>query len=304
MNPTPIIQTRGLTYHYARGVNTLSNINLQVNRGDIYGFLGPNGSGKTTTLSLLLGLLKHQQGSIEMLGMELQNHRKKILIRTGSLIESPSLYGHLTARENLELYRLVYGVSQARVWDVLGIVGLQEVGQKKVKQFSLGMKQRLGIALALLPKPEILILDEPTNGLDPAGILELRALIKRLNQEESITFLISSHILSEVEKVVNRVGIIYQGQLRFQGSLDELHQLQQKQSRLMIRTANNMQAQAILHAFTPQLVDDELLIQYEDLGEVARVNKLLASHDMDVYMLQPQKQNLEQIFIDLTTQPV
>src|SRR5687767_305795 len=302
MNNSSIIKTTGLSYQYSKDVQTSSDINLNVEKGSIYGFLGPNGSGKTTTLSLLLGLLKNQQGNIEILGMDLLNHRKEILGRLGSLIESPSLYGHLTAKENLEVYREIYGVSKARLQEVLNIVGLSDAGKKTVKQFSLGMKQRLSIALSLLPKPELLILDEPTNGLDPAGILELRGLIKRLNKEEGITFLISSHILSEVEKMVNQIGIIYKGRMRFQGTLHELHRLQQKQSRLQVNTSDNLLALSLLQAYRPELLEDELQVSYTDMEQVAVINKLLLSHQLDVYQLNPIKQNLESLFMDLTNE--
>ncbi|HMK03409.1 MAG TPA: ATP-binding cassette domain-containing protein, partial [Ferruginibacter sp.] len=175
MEHTPVIQTSGLSYHYSRDVQTLYDINLRVERGSIYGFLGPNGSGKTTTLSLLLGLLNTQKGDIEIFGQHLHANREAILGKIGSLIETPSLYAHLTARENLEVYRNTYGATKARIGEVLEIVSLSDTGKKVVKKFSLGMKQRLSIALALLPNPELLILDEPSNGLDPAGIIELRA---------------------------------------------------------------------------------------------------------------------------------
>jgi ABC-type multidrug transport system ATPase subunit len=296
-----IIHTNQLFYDYTKGVSTLANINLEVNRGDIYGFLGPNGSGKTTTLSLLLGLLKNQRGTIEILGQDLRHHRKEVLRKVGSLIENPSLYSHLTAKENLQVYREVYGASQARLQEVLKIVGLNDCGNKTVKQFSLGMKQRLSLALALLPKPELLILDEPTNGLDPAGILELRSLIKKLSDEEGITFLISSHILSEVEKVVNRIGIIYKGEMRFQGSLDQLHRLQHKQSHVQLDTSDNLRAWAMLKKFNAELVEEDLLVPYTDIQQVAAINRLLVDNDLDVYDLHPRKQTLETIFIDLTT---
>jgi lantibiotic transport system ATP-binding protein len=296
-----IIHTDQLYYDYASGVNTLADIHLQVNRGDIYGFLGPNGSGKTTTLSLLLGLLKHQRGTIEILGKNLQHHRREILGKVGSLIENPSLYSHLTAKENLEVYREIYGASKARLHEVLKIAGLSDTGKKTVKQFSLGMKQRLSLALALLPKPELLILDEPTNGLDPAGILELRSLIKKLNEEEGITLLISSHILSEVEKMVNRIGIIYKGRMRFQGSLEKLHQLQQKQSLVQLDTSDNLRAWAVLSEFHAELREDELVVPYNDIQQVATMNRMLVDNDFDVYDLHPRKQTLETIFMNLTT---
>jgi lantibiotic transport system ATP-binding protein len=299
-----IISTDRLFYDYAKGVNTLANIDLKVNRGDIYGFLGPNGSGKTTTLSLLLGLLKNQRGTIEILGKDLQHHRKEILGKVGSLIESPSLYNHLTAKENLEIYREIYGASKARLLEVLKVVGLSDAGKKTVKQFSLGMRQRLSLALALLPQPELLMLDEPTNGLDPAGILELRSLIKRLNEQEGITFLISSHILSEVEKIVNRIGIIYKGRMRFQGSLTELHGLQKEQSLVQLDTSDNLRAWAVLKQFKAELLLDDLVVPYTDIKQVATINRMLVDNDLDVYNLHPRKQTLENIFINLTTDAV
>ena len=300
MNST-IIHTDNLCYQYSKGVDTLTGICIEINRGDIYGFLGPNGSGKTTTLSLLLGLLKNQQGTIEVLGKELNNHRKEVLRKVGSLIENPSLYNHLTAKENLEVYRQIYGASKGRLQDVLDSAGLNDSGKKTVKQFSLGMKQRLSLALALLPKPELLILDEPTNGLDPAGILELRSMIRRLNEEEGITFLISSHILSEVEKIVSRVGIIYKGRMKFQGSLQELHRLQQEQSLVQLHTSDNLRAYAVLRNYQAELRMDDLVVPYTDLQQVAAINRMLVDNDLEVYDLHPRRQTLENIFMNLTT---
>ena len=211
MNQSHIIKTSGLTYQYAAGIKTLSDIHLEVKKGSIYGFLGPNGSGKTTTISLLLGLLNNQEGEIEIFGKRLNSDRINILKKIGSLIETPSLYGHLNAKENLEIYRAVYDAPKKRIPEVLEIVGLKDTGKKLVKKFSLGMKQRLSIALALLPNPELLILDEPSNGLDPAGIIEFRELIKNLNRKYNMTILILSHLLGEVEKMVSHLGIIYKG---------------------------------------------------------------------------------------------
>jgi ABC-2 type transport system ATP-binding protein len=250
MNHT-IIKTTGLSYRYSKDVQTLFDIDLQVERGIIYGFLGPNGSGKTTTLSLLLGLLNNQQGRIEIFGKNITQHRIDVLRKIGSLIEVPSLYGHLTAKENLEVYRPVYGATRERIKKVLNIVGLEDTGKKTVKKFSLGMKQRLSIALALLPNPELLILDEPANGLDPNGIIALRQLIKELNKQYGMTIVISSHILSEVEKTVSHVGIIYKGKMLFQGSLQELHSLQQKDAKLFIKTSDNEAANTLLREYNP-----------------------------------------------------
>jgi ABC-2 type transport system ATP-binding protein len=296
-----VIKTTGLSYHYSKEIKTLSNINLQIERGSIYGFLGPNGSGKTTTLSLLLGLLNKQQGDIEIFGQHLHANRVNILKKIGSLIESPSLYGHLTAKENLEVYRPVYGAKKERIAEVLKIVGLSETGKKVVKKFSLGMKQRLSIALALLPNPELLILDEPSNGLDPSGIIELRQLIKSLNKDYGMTILISSHLLGEVEKMVSHVGIILKGEMLFQGSLSALHQFQQKGSRLMIKTSDNNAAFKLLHEHNAERVDGCLSVAYSDVAQVAAINRTLTAHNLDVYLLHPKENDLEQLFIDLTS---
>jgi lantibiotic transport system ATP-binding protein len=302
MAHVPVIKTEALSYQYSKEAQTLTNINLQVERGTIYGFLGPNGSGKTTTLSLLLGLLKQQGGRIELFGQPLQAARSAILKKTGSLIESPSLYGHLTAQENLEVYRPIYGVPRERIKEVLKIVGLEDTGRKAVKRFSLGMKQRLSIALALLPRPELLILDEPANGLDPSGIIELRELIKQLNKEYGMTILISSHILAEVEKMVTHLGIILKGRLLFQGSLQQLHRLQQNSSLLEIHTSDNETALQLLHPYRVQRSGELLSLPLDDVGQVAAINRMLIHNDLDVYLLQPKKADLEQIFMNLTTQ--
>jgi ABC-2 type transport system ATP-binding protein len=301
MDNSHVIKTTNLTYHYSKDVKTLSNINLQVEKGSIYGFLGPNGSGKTTTLSLLLGLLNKQQGDIEIFGQHLHSNRIAILKKIGSLIETPSLYGHLTAKENLEVYRPVYGVSKEKITEVLKVVGLEDTGKKTVKKFSLGMKQRLSIALALLPDPELLILDEPSNGLDPAGIIELRQLIRKLNKAFGMTILISSHLLAEVEKMVSHVGIIYKGEMLFQGPLVELNKLQQKSSKLFIKTSDNELALKVLQEYHPEREKEKLSIVYSDIKQVAAINRKLNQHDLDVFLLHPKENDLEQLFIDLTT---
>jgi lantibiotic transport system ATP-binding protein len=296
-----IIKTTALSYQYSGQALTLSGINLHVERGSIYGFLGPNGSGKTTTLSLILGLLNNQQGGIEIFGQHLHSNRIGILKKVGSLIESPSLYGHLTARENLEVYRVVYGATKTKCEEVLKTVGLTDTSKKTVKKFSLGMKQRLSIALALLPSPELLILDEPANGLDPAGIIELRELIKKLNKEYGMTILISSHLLGEVEKMVSHVGIIFKGKMLFQGSLSNLHLFQQKGSRLFINTSDNETAYKLLQDQHPQKETETISVAFHDISQVAVINRTLTQQGLDVYLLHPQKTDLEQLFIDLTS---
>jgi lantibiotic transport system ATP-binding protein len=247
--------------------------------------------------------LNKQEGEIEIFGKNIAHHRMDILKRIGSLIEVPSLYGHLTAVENLEIYRNVYGASRERIKEVLKTVGLTDTGKKTAKKFSLGMKQRLSIALALLPSPELLILDEPTNGLDPNGIIELRQLIRELNEKYGMTILISSHILSEVEKTVSHVGIIYKGKMLFQGPLSQLHSLQQKDAKLFIKTSDNDIAQSVLGRYQPERMLDTLAVRIDNIYEVAEINRTLTQNNLDVFLLHPKQNDLEQLFINLTTEP-
>ncbi len=297
-----VIKTRNLNFSFSKGVKTLDEVNLDIPEGSIYGFLGPNGAGKTTTLRLLLGLLRKQKGEINIFGKEFSANRIEILKRTGSLIEQPSLYGHLTAKENLEIYRRIFHCSRERVGDILKLVGLETTGRKKVKQFSLGMKQRLSIAVALLHRPELLLLDEPTNGLDPNGIIEVRELMKKMNREHGITVLVSSHILNEVERMASHVGIIHQGKILFQGTLPELQQMKTRQTSLEIETSNNEEAMNLLRQdFTVQRRSDRILIPYGGKQSAADINKKLVQHGLDVFLLQPQQSDLEQLFIDITS---
>jgi lantibiotic transport system ATP-binding protein len=303
MNAPPVIQTTDLTYAWSKGNPTIRGIDLLVEQGSIYGFLGANGSGKTTTLSLLLGLLSLQKGTIQLFGESLSGNRAGIFQRIGSLIENPSLYAHLTARENMEIFRRIYGATGERVSEVLQMVGLEDVGNKLVKRFSLGMKQRLAIAIALLPNPELLILDEPTNGLDPNGIIELRQLLKRLNKGYCMTILVSSHMLAEVEKIATHIGVISKGSLVFQGPVHELQQLQHKHAVVQLKTSDDERAYSLLQHYAPERTWNKLLIPYHSQEDLTAISRLLASHQLDVYMLQPKENNLEQLFIELTTNP-
>lgn len=297
-----VIKTSGLNYTFSNGFKTLNNVNLEVPKGSIYGFLGPNGAGKTTTLRLLLGLLKKQEGSIEVFGEDLATNRVSILQRLGSLIEQPSLYGHLTAKENLEIYRKLYQVSKQRVADVLQLVGLEDTGSKKAKQFSLGMKQRLSIAIALLHQPQLLILDEPTNGLDPNGIIETRELIKKLNTELGVTIIVSSHILAEIEKMATHVGIIHKGRFLFQGTLSELQQMKNKESQLQVATNNNDTALQLLQSqYKVERHNGHLVLPFTSKEVTAHINRTLVESGLEVHHLHAQQTNLEQLFIDLTS---
>ena len=215
------IEISGLTHRFGRNAPVLSEVDMTVPAGAIYGFLGPNGAGKTTTLRVILGLLRRQVGRVRVLGLSLDEHREAVLSKVGSSIETPSIYGSLTAAENLDVWRLVQGCDRLRIGPTLELVGLADTGQKRADQFSLGMKQRLSIAIALLHEPTLLILDEPTNGLDPHGIIEVRSMLRRLNRE-GITILVSSHLLAEIEKLVTHLGVIHRGRMVFEGTLAEL----------------------------------------------------------------------------------
>ena len=216
-----MIETKHLTKRYKKFV-AVENLSMNVRKGSIYGFLGPNGAGKSTTMKILLGLTKSTTGEFKIDGTCMPNQRMEILSKVGSLIEAPSYYANLTGKENLEIFRKILKLPLASVEEALALVGLSEFGDRLVKKYSLGMKQRLGLASALLGKPSILILDEPTNGLDPSGTHEMRKLIKELPAKLSCTVLISSHLLSEIELIADDVGIINHGKLLFEGSMDDL----------------------------------------------------------------------------------
>jgi len=296
------IETNNLTYRFSQNDIVLNDINLKVPQGSIYGFIGPNGAGKTTTLKLILGLFKKQDGSISIFNKKFEDNRIETLKKIGSLIEAPSLYSHLTAIENLKIWQKIYQCPPSRMYEVLEIVGLSETGNKKVGQFSLGMKQRLSIAIALLHSPKLLILDEPTNGLDPSGILEIRKLLSTLNIEQNITILISSHLLSEIEKIVTHIGIINKGSLLFQGTLDELHIEQNQTSKILIETNNNDLTCEILKSnnLIPTLTNNVVYISNINKKLIANITSQLVNKKIEVYQISRIKNDLESIFIDIT----
>lgn len=218
-----IITTEQLTKKY-KNFTSVSNVSLHIRKGSIYGLLGPNGAGKSTTMKMLLGLTASTKGSFTIDGKQFPADRIAILREVGSFIESPSFYANLTGRENLDIIRRILRLPKSTVEEALDLVGLTEFGDRLAKKYSLGMKQRLGLAGALLGRPPILILDEPTNGLDPSGIHEIRNLVKSLPDLYDCTILISSHMLSEIELIADDIGILNHGRLLFEGSLDELRQ--------------------------------------------------------------------------------
>lgn len=222
-----IIITQQLTKKYKNFIS-VNNVSLHIRKGSIYGFLGPNGAGKSTTMKMLLGLTAPTKGSFTIDGKHFPDDRIAILEEIGSFIESPSFYANLTGRENLDIIRRILGLPKSAVEDALELVGLTEFGDRLAKKYSLGMKQRLGLAGALLGRPPILILDEPTNGLDPSGIHEIRNLVKSLPNLYDCTILISSHMLSEMELMADDIGILNHGRLLFEGSLNDLRRSAQQ----------------------------------------------------------------------------
>ncbi len=216
-----IIETRNLTKTYGE-FTAVSDLNLHIRKGSVYGFLGPNGAGKSTTMKMFLGLTRPTDGSFHIDGKTYPSDRVSILKEVGSFIEAPAFYGNLTGEENLDIIRNILGLPKSSVYDALELVGLTEYRKRLAKKYSLGMKQRLGLAGALIGRPPILILDEPTNGLDPVGIHEIRTLIRSLPQNYDCTVLVSSHLLPEVELMADDIGILNHGRLLFEGTMEEL----------------------------------------------------------------------------------
>lgn len=295
-----IIETVNLCKKY-NTTYAVKDLNLQVKKGEIYGFLGPNGSGKSTSIKMLLGLIKATSGSVSLFGKQLESDRNQILKKVGALVESPSYYGHLTGYENLRIIQQMLNVPEKRIEEVLNIVRLTKAKNKLVKQYSLGMKQRLGIAIALLGSPELLILDEPTNGLDPAGIHEIRDLIKSLPESDGITILISSHLLSEIDQMATQVGIISEGNLIFQDSIEELRN--KSDSQIRVRVNNASKAKIILENkfdYNIQLDNNSnLILNKTDDKHISLVNNILVESDLLVYRIEEVKSTLEDVFLNI-----
>ncbi|MDM5154387.1 ABC transporter ATP-binding protein [Bacillus sp. DX1.1] len=295
---TYILETKALTKKY-RNDYVVQNVDLKIPKGEIYGFLGPNGAGKTTSIRMLLGLIKPTQGSVTIFNQDLAKERLSILSKIGALVENPSYYAHLNAIENLEVYRILRNVPKEKIGEVLQIVGLQHAAKQKVKEYSLGMKQRLGIAIALLGDPQLLILDEPTNGLDPQGIHEIRTLIKQLTKERGITILISSHLLSEIDQMATYVGIISKGKLIFQDKIEALRHHAQHTISLMTDKPDAAW-KAILAKGTPSVrEEDKIILSNATNQTVADIVRTLVTHNIAVFRIEENKKSLEDIFLQL-----
>lgn len=298
-----IIETKNLNFSYTKAKNDIENLELKVPKGSIYGFLGPNGSGKSTTIRLLLGLLEKQAGTVALFGETFtRKSRLSILDKVGALIENPSLYEHLDAIDNLRISANYRQIPFCRINEVLEIVKLSHAKNKKIKEYSLGMKQRLGLAISLLSNPEIIILDEPTNGLDPKGILDMRALIKDLNQKYGTTIFISSHLLSEIEKTCTHVGIIRNGKMLYQDTVVALKESNDTNIKVDFEVDKPSEALLILKNLKKKsaiLIDGILQLEVQNKEEITELIDTLRSEKINIYQVSI-KNNLEELFLSLT----
>lgn len=289
-----VLKTKDIIKKY--GTNTVLNgISMTINKGDIYGFIGKNGAGKTTFMRVVLSLTTKNSG--EVVFFDHQNI-EQVGLKVGSLIESPGLYKNSSAYENLKRFSILYGADENKILELLDIVGLNNVGKRKVKNFSLGMKQRLGIAIALLGEPELLLLDEPINGLDPEGIKEIRDIIVKLNKEKKITILISSHLLDELSKVVTRYGIINKGEL-----IEEIESKELKnkcRNKLIIECDNPKKAQTILADIVPNddiFISGKTLEIHSNIEKAAEMNTKLVKENISVSSIYTSFDSLEDYFM-------
>jgi ABC-2 type transport system ATP-binding protein len=294
-----LIETRGLSRRFGAQV-AVDDLNLLVPAAGVYGFLGPNGAGKTTAIRMLLGLIRPDAGEVCLFGQPLRSNHRALMSRVGALVEAPSLYPHLTGRENLEVTRRLLGSPPKLIDVALDTLRLTRDADRRVREYSLGMRQRLGLALALLNKPQLLILDEPTNGLDPAGIHEMRDLIRRLPDEFGVTVFLSSHLLSEVEQIASHIGIIHESKLLFQGTLAELQQRQQTELTIGV-TKPDAAADCLVNAgWSVQRRDGLLSVSAKAAEDAVSINRLLVDHRLDVFHLALSQRSLEDIFLTLT----
>lgn len=302
-NKSYAIETSGLNYSFSRGRKVVNEVALQVPEGSIFGFLGPNGAGKTTSIRMITGMLENEPDNIFIQGQSLKKNIPGIFKGMGTLIETPSLYLHLSGRDNLKVIARLRNMKESRVDEVLKIVGLQNDAKRKAKEYSLGMKQRLGVALTLLAEPSLLILDEPANGLDPAGIIEIREMLIRLNKEEGKTIFVSSHLLNEVEKTCTHVGIIHRGVLKFQGTMAELQNNAGHGKLATIRIADALKWQGYITEKFPAATitqNNDFVFPLQDGDEVSRINHQLVQDGISVKGIR-LNEGLEEWFIKMTS---
>lgn len=299
--PDKLLETHNLTKEYSGGEKAVDNINITVYKGDIYGFLGPNGAGKSTTMKTILGLVKPTSGNVIINGYDITKDREKAISKIGAMVEAPSFYGGLSGYKNLILMADLYGMPKGRVDEVLEMADITYAKDKKVYKYSLGMKQRLGIARAFLNSPDLVILDEPTNGLDPQGIKEIRELIQTLSKKYNVSFLISSHILSEIQAICNRIGIIQKGKLKAQGYVSDL--LNTNEEIIEIHTKEKEKTSRIIKGMNIgsriQNFEDGIKITVRK-GSFQSINKLLVESSISIENISCSNYSLEDYFLNIT----
>ncbi len=303
MSGQAVLEARKISKRFG-DLQAVSDLSLKVNQGDIYGFVGPNGAGKTTSIRMMLGLIEPTSGTARVFGHDIKREFKRAIRFVGTMVEGPAFYPYLSGRKNLRLFgRLSGGVSEERISEVLGLTGLGRRGDHRVKGYSQGMRQRLGIALALLQEPRLLVLDEPTNGLDPQGMREVRNLIRRIRDEEKTTIFLSSHLLGEMEMVCDLIGIIYRGRIIKEGRMEDLVGSRADVVTVQVEPEEDQRAKDLLKE---RMGVEAYIIRRGVLefakGEVrlAPVNRMLVEEGLAVSCISARRRTLEEYFVELT----
>ncbi len=294
-----ILEIKNLSKFFGKS-KVVDSINLNIKAGEIYGFLGPNGAGKTTTIKMILGLLSIDEGEIKVNGYDVKKEFEKAMENASGIVENPDMYGYMTGRDNLKLYARLRNVKEERIDEVLELVQMTNASKMKVSKYSLGMKQRIGLALTLLNSPKLLILDEPTNGLDPAGIKHLRDILKEISRKNNVAVFVSSHILTEMELMCDKVAVIDKGKIV---KIEEIgkEKSDEKPDETIISVKQLKEAEKILkeNTYKVSIKEEKLVVKIEQ-DRVSEIIKLLAKKDIDIYSVIQKEKTLEDIFFDAT----
>ena len=297
-----IIEIKNLNFAFDKSKMILKDVNLKVPKGSIYGFLGSNGAGKSTTMRLIMGLFNDDQNSVKVFGTSVSDLYPEGLNKIGSLIDYPAFYDHLSGYDNLKIVCILRNLKESRIDEVLELVGLSDARNIKMKKYSLGMKQRLAIGLALISNPELLVLDEPVNGLDPNGMKEVRELLIKLNQEHGVTIFISSHLLLEIEKMVTHIGIISNGEIKFEGSKADLNELYRFQkTRFSLKNAKSFESILAENYQVDFKNETDCEIVTNSPNQIAEINKILVTNGAEIYQISPAG-GLEEWFMEISKQ--
>lgn len=297
-----IIEIKNLNFAFDKSKMILKDVNLKVPKGSIYGFLGSNGAGKSTTMRLIMGLFNDDQNSVKAFGTSVSDLYPEGLNKIGSLIDYPAFYDHLSGYDNLKIVCILRNLKESGIDEVLDLVGLSDARNIKMRKYSLGMKQRLAIGLALISNPELLVLDEPVNGLDPNGMKEVRELLIKLNQEHGVTILISSHLLLEIEKMVTHIGIISNGEIKFEGSKADLNELYRFQkTRFSLKNAKSFESILAENYQVDFKNETDCEIVTNSPNQIAEINKILVTNGAEIYQISPAG-GLEEWFMEISKQ--